>query len=663
MRSIAKFLGQAVVIAASAITTLSAWAAVPTMPAGTSPGTVASPGPVQASSSVKLQWGAVSNITYYGVGVRDLVTNALVVSTTTTSPFYTASLEAGKPYRWNVAACNASGCSLYTTALYFQTAAPPNYTLSVSKSGSGTVSGSGINCGTTCSASYTSGTSVTLTAAPATGYTFGSWSGCTTVSGTSCTVSMTAAKSVSATFTISNDDHGNTTAAATLIKQNSTTAGKIEVAGDVDFFRIDVTAPGNLSVSTTGTTDTYGYLLNSAGQELVSNDNASLTDTNFSIVRIVSAGTYYVKVRHQSATGLGSYTLASTFTPLGAIPTNVVLLLHGMNSDPTTWNSLIQDKWSGRCAVIYGGRIEDTSTPSGTEACYSVRFGSIDASSKLVGIESDVTCSNISTGCRGDFTKIFDMTAGVDLGSEVAQAISAIRKRFGDNIKILLIGHSRGGLSARAALQAPKSNPDLISVIGLITTGTPHEGSPMGKIYRYLADNCIDSNKSRIKTGDCKDDWQAADTLKTSSVMKAYLDLRKPTIDFLSPLSSDIKNLKATKATLTARQIQVKKIAYNGMYLGHLGSGYSAWANNWPHGFDQFSNRSKKFALCDSLTVCTKTEFDTEFLGDGIVPFSSQSSADAGGTTNRFSSGDVYHTGEPGRLADIKEAMGSISWK
>ena len=67
--------------------------------------------------------------------------------------------------------------------------------------GSGTVtsSPSGINCGSTCTANYASGTSVTLTAAPASGSTFAGWSGACTGTGT-CTVSMTAARNVTATF-------------------------------------------------------------------------------------------------------------------------------------------------------------------------------------------------------------------------------------------------------------------------------------------------------------------------------------------------------------------------------------------------------------------------------------------------------------------------------
>jgi len=76
------------------------------------------------------------------------------------------------------------------------------YTLSVSKTGSGTVTSDvgGINCGATCSASLSTGTAVTLTATPATGYAFTGWSGACTGTGT-CTTTMNAARSVVASFT------------------------------------------------------------------------------------------------------------------------------------------------------------------------------------------------------------------------------------------------------------------------------------------------------------------------------------------------------------------------------------------------------------------------------------------------------------------------------
>src|SRR2546425_3909948 len=79
------------------------------------------------------------------------------------------------------------------------------FTLTVNRAGtgSGTVTSSdgSISCPSTCTATYDSGISVTLTASPASGSTFTAWSGCDTVSGATCTVTMTAAKSVSATFT------------------------------------------------------------------------------------------------------------------------------------------------------------------------------------------------------------------------------------------------------------------------------------------------------------------------------------------------------------------------------------------------------------------------------------------------------------------------------
>jgi len=83
-------------------------------------------------------------------------------------------------------------------------AAAVKYALSVTKagSGSGTVTSSpaGVDCGSTCSAEYNGGTSVTLTAAPASDSTFTGWGGACSGAEVTCTVSMSEARSVTATF-------------------------------------------------------------------------------------------------------------------------------------------------------------------------------------------------------------------------------------------------------------------------------------------------------------------------------------------------------------------------------------------------------------------------------------------------------------------------------
>ncbi len=110
------------------------------------------------------------------------------------------------------------------------------------------------------------------------------------------------------------DDHGDTIATATPIAPNSTTAGSIETAGDSDCFRIQLAAAGTLTVHTTGGTDTYGHLLDASGMQLIEDDDGGGEGYNFRIARAVAAGTYYVRVRHWSGTGVGAYQLVSSFT-------------------------------------------------------------------------------------------------------------------------------------------------------------------------------------------------------------------------------------------------------------------------------------------------------------------------------------------------------------
>jgi uncharacterized repeat protein (TIGR01451 family) len=80
-------------------------------------------------------------------------------------------------------------------------------TLTVTKNGSGTgtvtSSPAGIDCGSTCSAQYADGTSVTLTGTPGANTQPVSWSGCDSVNGSNqCIVAMTSARTVTATFNL-----------------------------------------------------------------------------------------------------------------------------------------------------------------------------------------------------------------------------------------------------------------------------------------------------------------------------------------------------------------------------------------------------------------------------------------------------------------------------
>jgi hypothetical protein len=105
---------------------------------------------------------------------------------------------------------STADCELFMTSDLKLTAvfgAPTPYQLSISnvseeqgQSGTVTSRPAGIDCGTTCYASFASGTNVTLTPAPATGSYFDHWLGCDSVSGDLCTVTVNYARHVAAYF-------------------------------------------------------------------------------------------------------------------------------------------------------------------------------------------------------------------------------------------------------------------------------------------------------------------------------------------------------------------------------------------------------------------------------------------------------------------------------
>ena len=163
------------------------------------------------AAQLTVSWSDATPDDHAGFKVeRKTGTNGAFAQVTTTGPtvmyHLDTALTAGTNYCYRVRAYNTAGDSPYTPEGCAVAPTPVLRTVTVAKSGTGTgtvgSSPSGITCGSTCSATYTSGTSIALSATPTTGSTFTGWSGACTGTG-GCALVLDADKSATAIFALS----------------------------------------------------------------------------------------------------------------------------------------------------------------------------------------------------------------------------------------------------------------------------------------------------------------------------------------------------------------------------------------------------------------------------------------------------------------------------
>jgi hypothetical protein len=157
------------------------------------PPTAGNGGPYATGATIALTASTVAGATYLWTGPNGFA------STVQNPTIPNATLEMAGTYSVAIIVGGCSSAATTTTVVVV-----PGHTLTVSKSGSGignvSSSPSGLDCGSTCAASFPSGSQVTLTATADGGSRFAGWIGEGCFGTDPCTVTMDAARNVSATF-------------------------------------------------------------------------------------------------------------------------------------------------------------------------------------------------------------------------------------------------------------------------------------------------------------------------------------------------------------------------------------------------------------------------------------------------------------------------------
>jgi len=153
-------------------------------------------------------------------------------------------------------------------------------------------------------------------------------------------------------------------------------------------------------------------------------------------------------------------------------PKYPILLIHGLFSTAKAWETSRRELQK-QYDFIFGGHFDLKNT--------SAKFSSNFKKKNKKNFQSSSLKKSVK---RGDFYTI-TFSQNYDLSykeqaQEIAMAVE-VMKNINDSDKVILIGHSMGGLAARAYIQLLKAK----DVFMLITMGTPHYGSPLA----YLRDN------------------------------------------------------------------------------------------------------------------------------------------------------------------------------
>ena len=373
----------------------------------------------------------------------------------------------------------------------------------------------------------------------------------------------------------------------------------------------------------------------------------------------------------------GGVQVAEVSLPLSLAP-RILLLLHGMNSNTDTWEEFVNAAFpydasvgtnAVRSMVIrnkdfvpdlpatlpHFNRVPGSFGNRGVR-CYRLQFGAPEKpSTTRTGLPGDngipLTTGTAKGGIDGQLipylsdrrVKCGDFETFDELAQEVDAAITMLLDRH-PGAKIVLVGHSRGGLAGRKFLEGSSTNKD--AVVGFLTTSSLHKGSQMGRIYQWLSDNprhvfngagqelmeqiTLTAGTQTVTYYEPVNwrDWAVVDFLCAASwpfssyKTKDTLDVRRPVIMDMDDRSTAIATLNdPTQVANLPPKVMYGEVVYAKVDLGVL-------VSNPP--YSAFSNSQILTSLCPTVSVAAKTyilgagKLPDDFPGDGLIRWENQ---------------------------------------
>jgi len=233
-------------------------------------------------------------------------------------------LSEGQTYYFASTAYDSAGNqSAYSNEVSKLVPSTTQYSLMVARNGSGTgtVTGSGIDCGSVCTNGYAPGTVVTLTATPASGSSFAGWSGGGCSGTGTCSVTMNASTSVTATFDSSALTYDITATAkgnGTITADNNPNVSQ-GTSGDTTISVVKVTKGANQVFTIAPKTGNYTASVSIDGAVVATN----LGNYSYTFSGVAAAHT--INATFATAT----YTIAATAGTGGTISPASVVVNHG----------------------------------------------------------------------------------------------------------------------------------------------------------------------------------------------------------------------------------------------------------------------------------------------------------------------------------------------